>query len=146
MLLRNESKVKHSIEIKLVFDDNTSKELEIHSGDCVKVSYRRNGCVKCGVGVIRHIMPNLKKYCNNKIVESATIVIDMSEENAAFVCKIDLDDILDISLAYPNCPCHNVQQPPKEQHHCCHANCQHNSEPVAMCPCENVVTDEEVVE
>ena len=38
MLLRNESRVKHVIEIKLVFDDNTTREIEIHEGECVHVS------------------------------------------------------------------------------------------------------------
>ena len=73
MLLRNESRVKHVIEIKLVFDDNTTREIEIHEGECVHVSYKRNGCVKYGVGVIRKINAHIKKTCRG-LIETAVIV------------------------------------------------------------------------
>ena len=126
MLLRNESKVKHSIEIKLVFDDNTKRELEIHVGECVQVSYRRNGCVRCGMGLIRDIVPYLKKYCQ-KPVESASIILDMSDDNEACVDRIDLDDIIDIKLVYPcGCPYPIIEEPQKPQRPCCDDNCKCN--------------------
>ena len=109
MLLRNESVVKHIIEIKLVFDDNTTREIEIYEGQCVHVSYRKNGCIKNGTGVIRKIKPFIKKICCG-IVESAVIELDMSQDNYACVEKIELDDILDIS--HLCCKCPNEEEPP----------------------------------
>ena len=104
MLLRNESKVKHSIDIKLVFDDNSVRELSIHEGEYVYITYRHDGCIFCGTGIIRKISPFLKRYCFDKVVESAVIELDMSETNCAFMEKIELDDIIDIKLVYP-CGC-----------------------------------------
>ena len=105
MLLRNESKVRHSIDIKLVFDDGTVRKLEIHECDHVQISYRRNGCVKCGVGVIRDINSYIVSVCYNKPRESAVIVLDMSEDNRAHIEKIDLADIIDIKKICPCCGC-----------------------------------------
>ena len=128
MLLRNESKVKHSIDIKIVFDDNTTRELEINVGDFVHVSYRRNCSLKHGIGIVKRIEPYLKKYrqcCCNDILESAMIVIDMSENNAACVEKIELCDIVDIKLVYPCCSCPPSEMPPKM--HCpCAEGCVDN--------------------
>lgn len=145
MLLRNESRVKHSIDIKLVFDDNMTRELEIHESDCVKVSYRRNGCLKCGVGIIREIKPTIRaKYrcCDSDLLESAVIVLDMSEENNACIVKIDLEDIVDIQIVYPCC-CQipNMNKPSKPQCNCGLEGCQCNKEPEppkneCNCTCE----------
>ena len=139
MLIRNESKVKHSIDIKLVFDDNTIKELEIHEGDCVHVSYKRNDCVKCGVGVIRKIKPIIRakfSCCDSQLSESASITIDMSENNMACVDKFELDDIIDIKILYPcccqipntelpQCPCIKSPKDPE-------CTCK-----PSVCPCES---------
>ena len=96
MLLRNESRIKHSIQIKLIFDDNRQRELEIQESDCVQVSYRKNGCLKQGVGVIRKIEPyvHTKKFSFCK--ESAVITLDMSEDYVCCSDRIDLYDIIDI--------------------------------------------------
>ena len=127
MLLRNESKVKHSIDIKLVFDDNTCRELEIHEGEFVKVSYRRNGCVKHGMGIIREIKPYVTKFrcpCG----ANAIIVLDMSENNNAHVEAIKLDDIIDIEFAQPNCNCSELK--PSTDETCCGGcNCHCFKEP-----------------
>ena len=112
MLLRNDSRVKHIIEIKLVFDDNTTRELEIYEGQCVHVSYKKNGCVKCGVGAIREIKPYIKKICC-RLIESAVITLDMSQDNCACVEKIELDDIIDIYHLCCNCP--NEEEPPCDE-------------------------------
>ena len=97
MLLRNESRIKHTIEIKLVFDDGRTREVEINVGDEVQVSYRKNGCLRQAVGVIREIKPysHTKKFpfCHR---ESAVIKLDMSEDLVCCVDKIDLFDIIDI--------------------------------------------------
>ena len=98
MLLRNESRISHIIHIKLVFDDNTQRELDIQVNDCVQVSYRKNGCLRQGVGVIRkiqHINISAKSpgFCNR---ESAIITLDMSEDHVCCVDKIDIYDIVDI--------------------------------------------------
>ena len=121
MLLRNESKVKHSIDIKLVFDDNTTRELELEVGDFIHVSYRSNGCLEYGIGIVKRIEPFIKKYrqcCCNDILESALIVVDMSENNMSCVKKIELCDIVDIKFVYPCCPCPPVEMLPKMQCSC----------------------------
>lgn len=148
MLLRNESKVKHSIDIKLVFDDNTTRELELREGDFVHVSYRNNGCLKHGIGIVKRIEPYLKKYyrCGcNQPVESALIVIDMSENNEACVVKIELCDIIDIKLVYPCCSCPPVEMPPKPQ--CPHMEncCCKELKPHYSCTVGSVVTNKGVV-
>lgn len=105
MLLRNESKVKHSILIKLVFDDNLTRELEIQEGDYIQVSYRKNGCLKCGVGVIKKI-----KYYGLafKRKDSAIITLDMSTNLECNIDSFDIQDIIDIRTIIPidcNCCC-----------------------------------------
>lgn len=166
MLLRNESIVKHSIQVKLVFDDNIIRELDINVGDFVHTSYRKNGCVRCGMGVIRKIEPYIKKYydscCCKNPVESAVIILDMSTENNAYVEKINLEDIIDIDFVYPCCctiPDVGINDIPEVPVSCCCCNsqCKCNKEeeiakPVcncsnAQCTCsvEEVVTNNEVV-
>ena len=97
MLLRNESRIKHVIQVKLVFDDDKITELEIQEGDKIHVSYRKNGFARCGIGIIKEINPYVysKKlhFCRK---ETATIIVDMSLDNIAKVEKIDLYDIIDI--------------------------------------------------
>ena len=142
MLLRNESKVIHSIQIKLVFDDNTTRELEIHEGECVQMSYRRNGCIRCGMGIIRRIEPYIKKYCYNKPIESALILLDMSEENQSCIDKIELDDIIDIRFIY-SCDCPNDETPTKPEKPC-ESNCQCENTQYS-CLVGSVVTNKGVV-
>lgn len=106
MLLRNESTIKHYININLTFDDNTTKSLDIHEGEIVEIKYRRNDCIRTGVGMIKHIKPFIKRSfkCNRQI-ESAYIVLDMSQNNLACTDKIELFDILDVNFVYPEfCP------------------------------------------
>lgn len=138
MLLRNESVVRHSIDIKLVFDDNTCRELTIHEGEIVEISYRKNGFVRCGVGFIRQIKPYLKKsFRYNRPVESAVILLDMSEENTACVDKIELDDIIDINFVYPDCQCPILPSKPPKNEHCNCINCQCKKEDIPKPPQNN---------
>ena len=122
MLLRNESLVKHYITVNLVFDDNTNKTLDIHEGEIVKVKYRKNGHVECGVGIIRQIKPFVRRSyrCNRQVqIESAYILLDMSQDNLACIDKIDLCDIIDIEFIYPDCPCPIPPlDPPKNDCNC----------------------------
>lgn len=107
MLLRNESRVRHSIDIKLIFDGDRKREITIQECDNVQVSYRKNGCIKCGVGVITKIEPY--KYVKNKRCceqTSAIITVDMSEDYVACTQKIDLFDIIDIRKVKCECVCH----------------------------------------
>ena len=108
MLLRNESRIKHSIQIKLVFDDDRVRELEISEFDHVQVSYRKNGCIRQGVGIIREIKPYIpsKKwsFCK-RIAESAIIALDMSEDLVSCVDKFDMQDIIDIRKIMKHCCC-----------------------------------------
>lgn len=130
MLLRNESQVKHSIEVKLVFDDNTTRELELNVGDFIHVSYNRNGCVKCGMGVIRRIEPYIKKWCCGEPKVTAHIVLDMSQDNHACVDKIELSDIVDVQIVYPECCCPQIERPVKPP---CNCNCDECSEITHQC-------------
>lgn len=131
MLLRNESSVRHSIHIKLVFDDGSKRELYIHEGDLVEVKYRHNCSCVLGKGIIRKIEPYVTyPYCNdsnvvnympysrcavNHIKESAIIYVDMSMDHNCCMKKIDLKDIVDIKLLYDcNCPVEKPEPP------CCH--------------------------
>lgn len=118
MLLRNDSRVRHSIDIRLVFDDGLARELTIQEGDYVKVSYRKNGYVNAGVGVIKLIKPYAftKKWTCAK--ESATIVVDMSTDLQANVESFDMFDIIDMQKVLPiDCPrcccpiCANTEDP-----------------------------------
>lgn len=137
MLLRNESRVKHIIEVKLVFDDNTTREIEIYEGQCVHVTYKKNGCINCEVGVIREIKPYIKKLCC-KLVETAVIVLDASENNYARVEKIELDDIVDISHLCNECP--GIPEPdPEPVYKCCCKNC-------TCYPEDDETTDEEITD
>lgn len=97
MLLRNESRIRHSISVKLVFDDDRVRELEINEGDYIQISYKKNGHVACGVGTVRDIKTYVytKKwpFCKR---ESAIITLDMSEDYKCCVDKIDMYDIIDV--------------------------------------------------
>lgn len=108
MLLRNDSTVKHSIMIKLVFDDGLTRELEIQENDYIQVSYRKNGCMKCGVGIIKNIKPYFftKRWIHQK--ESAVITLDMSSDLECNIDSFDIQDIIDIRKITPvdcNCCC-----------------------------------------
>lgn len=106
MLLRNESRVQHSIHIRLIFDDNKKRELDITEGDLVQVSYRKNHRINCGVGIIRDIKtyaPARRKE-NFCMRESAIITLDMSEDHVCCVDKFDMFDIIDIRIV-KQCPC-----------------------------------------
>ena len=156
MLLRNESRVKHSIEIKLVFDDNTCRELEIHEGEFIKISYRKDGYVKHGIGLIREIKIYTKFRCPDR--RNAAIVLDMSKNNNAQMEIIELDDIIDVEFAYPDCNCSELK--PSKVDTCCGCDCHCSKEipkveePIT-CMCQNkvqfsclvgtAVTDEGVV-
>lgn len=97
MLLRNESRVRHSIDIKLVYDDNRVRELELNEGDCIQISYRKDGCIKCGVGTIRRIETSIHSnrfpFCKR---ETAIITLDMSEDFISCIAKINMFDIIDV--------------------------------------------------
>ena len=129
MLLRNESRVKHSIEICLVFDDHRKRELEIQESDCIQVSYRKNGCIRQGVGVIRKIEPYIhtKKFSFCKR-ESAVITLDMSEDHVCCVDKFDIYDIIDIRKIQICEPDNDITEPDFDVNsgHNCHCHQHHH--------------------
>lgn len=130
MLLRNESRIKHVIQIKLVFDDNTQRELEIQERDCVQVSYRRNGCLRQGVGIIKEIKPYIhtKKFSLCKR-ESAVITLDMSEGYVCCVDKIDLFDIVDIRKVHVcKCKSGNSDSNNEDNKGCCCCHHHHHDD------------------
>ena len=104
MLLRNESRVRHSIMIKLVYDDNSVCETEVQEGDFIQVSYRKNGCVKNGVGRIKKIKHTGPINCK----DNAVITIDMSTDLEAHLDAFELRDIIKIRNIEPfdfECKC-----------------------------------------
>ncbi len=109
MLIRNDSRVNYSIDIKLLFDDNSTKELTIKESDYIHITYRKNGCIKCGIGTITRINPYFRTRwdkCNTK--SSAIITVDMSKENDACIEQIELYNILDVYILDKEnlkCPC-----------------------------------------
>ncbi len=103
MLLRNESKVRHFVEINLTYDDKAKKELIVHEGDCVDISYRRNGRVAVGSGKIKNII--VKQYTKSNgfgTGETAILEIDMSSNCKAETDEINIRDIIDINLKTDN--------------------------------------------
>ena len=79
------------------------------------MSYRKNGCLKQAVGIIKEIKPytHTKRFpfCKH---ESAIIILDMSEDLMCCVDKIDLYDIIDIRKINNQCCCGcEVQKPEK---------------------------------
>ena len=139
MQLRNESRIRHSIEIKLVFDDNRTRELSIKECDFVQVSYRKNGCMKQGVGIIKKIEPY--KYTKKFSVckrESAVITLDMSDDYVCCTDKFDLFDIIDIrkvQLNKPNCQ----QKPDLGSNNVCHCPCKNKNKTGAILTEKGVV-------
>ena len=115
MLLRNESKVLHSVHIKLVFDDMKMKELDIYETDYVRVDYRKNGCKESVTGSIIDIIPYVKSKCRCDFdrKESAIIKVDASKEFNSEVVAFDISDIIDITKLIPV--------------HCCHCCCGHET-------------------
>jgi hypothetical protein len=113
MLLRNESKVCNWIRVKLIFDDNSIKELDIHESDYVHVVYRKNGCKESVIGAVVDINPYIRKCaCNNKKI-SAIIKVDASKEFNCEVVSFDMNDIIDITKLIPTkcccCHCGNIE-------------------------------------
>lgn len=102
MLLRNESRVKHSIDINLVHDDDRVRKLELNEGDYIQISYRKDGRVKCGVGTIRRIETSIYAkrfpFCKR---ETAIITLDMSEDYTSCIAKINMFDIIDVRHVTP---------------------------------------------
>ena len=114
MLLRNKSKVNHSIHIDLVFDDNKRKQLDIHEFDYIRVIYKHNDCKKHAIGRVKEIRPYLRsKCCSNQCEESAIIIMDCSEYFEAEVIKFDIKDIIDIMKLTPEYCCCNWDQDSK---------------------------------
>lgn len=104
MLLRNESRLKHIIHIKLVFDDKSVKELDLLEGDYVQVSYRKDCCMKNRVGVIKKIVPYHDWKCRHR--ELAMITLDMSTDLHCEVDTFSIADIIDITQITPvDCKC-----------------------------------------
>ena len=107
MLLRNESKVYHSVHIKLVFDDASAKELDIYKTDYVRVDYRKNGCKESVTGAIVDIIPYIKSKCTcDDRRESALIKVDASKDFNSDIAVFDIGDIIDITKLTPvHCCC-----------------------------------------
>ena len=112
MLLRNESKVRHFIEINLTFDDKQNKNMILNEGDRIQVSYRKDGRVAAGVGKITEIITRHIHKCNGfGHKERAFIKVDMSEECAALSETIDIRDIIDINkVRLTTAPCPDMDE------------------------------------
>ena len=112
MLLRNESKVLFEVMIKLVFDDDTYKEIIVKEDDILEFKYRIDGNAVIALGKIVSINPvilrgstpttcdyvcNASCCINSNLPEIEVIfTIDASTEMNCGVFKVKLSDILDI--------------------------------------------------
>ncbi len=98
MLLRNESRIKFSVQVNLVFDDKKPKSVEVNEGDRVLLVYRKNGRKVTRAGRISYIEAKVlnRKFDHKKTGYTAEFRFDYSEDFESKVDFIDLYDILDI--------------------------------------------------
>lgn len=108
MLIRNESRVRHFIEINLTYDDKENTNMIVNENDVVTISYRRNGRIHVGTGKITDIKIHHRKKRNGfGMKESAILIIDMSGECSSRTENIDIRDIIDIKKLVPK-KCKNI--------------------------------------
>ena len=110
MLLRNESRVRHFVEINLTYDDKESNNLIVNEGDNVAISFRKNGRIAMGEGKITEIKVQHRARCNGfGMKETAILEIDMSGDCNSQTESVDIRDIIDIRKLVPK-HCHKCDK------------------------------------
>lgn len=106
MLIKNTVSVITSLEIGLVFDDESTKVRTIGVGDIIDVKYSHNGLTKTASGKITRIYtePGHPGHvghlasCSQCLKDGHWIILDASAEGASSVLRIDADTILDLDM------------------------------------------------
>lgn len=96
-LMTNTYAVTHSLTINLIFDDNSTKSVEVEVGDIITVTYNNNGVrasVKGKVTNIFEVDPSCSYTCNAKWA----FIIDGSSYGYASTIRIREDRILDLDM------------------------------------------------
>ena len=106
MLLKVSHEIIKSVNIGLVYDDNTTKKVLIQNGDVVEINYVYNGIKKEVTGTVKRIFTENEHAghighvasCNSCKNEGCYLYIDASTTNNADLVKIDVDCIFDINV------------------------------------------------
>lgn len=106
MLLKVSHEIINSVNIGLVYDDNTTKKVLIQNNDVVEINYIYNGMKKEVTGTVKRIFTEdghaghigHVASCGNCKNEGCYLYIDASTTNNSDLVKIDVDCIFDINV------------------------------------------------
>lgn len=94
MLLSIKYDVINSLDINLVFDDNTTKFVHVSPGDIVECAFAKNGCRKEIEGTVKQIVLD-SNPCKK---QAWYMIVDASTCGMAHVERIEIAKILDIDV------------------------------------------------
>lgn len=94
MLLSIKYDVVNSLDINLVFDDNSTKYAHVSIGDVVDCAFAKNGCRKTIEGVVKQIVLDTNP-CKK---QTWYMIVDASSCGTAAVERIEVAKILDIDV------------------------------------------------
>lgn len=110
MILSVKYEILRSIDLKVIYDDNTFKRVEVAPNDVVQIAYNKNGMrkdVKGRVSAIDtdpHWSPRNPHYvyrgdcCHKHPEEACFIILDCSDAGVADIEKINVHDIIDCEM------------------------------------------------
>ena len=106
MLLKVSHEIIKSVNIGLVYDDNTTKKVLVQIEDVVEISYVYNGMKKEVTGTVKRIFTEDGHAghighiasCDRCKNEGCYLYIDASKENKSDLVKVDVDCIFDINV------------------------------------------------
>lgn len=91
MLLRKSYDVIKTISLNLVFDDLSTKNVNVSMNDTVDVVYNKNGCRNNIVGIVTRIeVSNCEK--------DWYMIIDGSTDANSKIARVTIDDVIDIDM------------------------------------------------
>jgi hypothetical protein len=92
MLMKIDCSAATSVELHLLFDDNTTKDCVVSKGDLIEVEYNHNGLRKHAEGKV------IKISCNGTDTKAWYIIVDNSCDFDSVLSRILVDNILDIDI------------------------------------------------
>ena len=106
MLLKVSHEIIKSVNIGLVYDDNTTKKVLVQNNDIVEINYIYNGMKKEVTGTVKRIFTENGHAghighvasCGNCKDEGCYLFIDASSTNKSDLVKVDVDCIFDINV------------------------------------------------
>lgn len=106
MLLKVSHEIIKSVNIGLVYDDNTTKKVLVQNDDVVEINYIYNGMKKEVTGIVKRIFTENGHAghighvasCGNCKDEGCYLFIDASSTNKSDLVKVDVDCIFDINV------------------------------------------------